>query len=454
MTNAGSVKECTLLIRNAAVWTVDAERRTYAPGAIAIAGNKIIDVGLDHVIAQRYSTCNTLDAGGGIVHPGFVDGHTHVSMHLTREAFPDAPNSSTYFTSLIRSLNALTPEDEHASALLAASQMVRAGITTFADSGSVINAEPVSEAIECVGMRGLLADPFVWDLEDGEWTRGLAQFSCDKSGAIERLGGQLWRNASDGLVRGHIALWGLGTASDTLLLEAKSRADAADVSLTMHQSMEPRDVARDTKRHGRAPIAHLKKIGFLGRNVSLSHMNVLSDTDKEAVGDSGSSIVWIPGQFFFYSLPAHTRSPIAELVTRNTTIALGSDVAKAWGYGEQALLGYLAMRAGGDYIPAESFLEMSTMGGARSLMMSNRIGSIEPGKLADIVIRESMVPELQPGINRIRSMMLGARSKGVRTVLVNGVIVLNNGRLTQFDEEEVYRLGRRRALALMKRVDI
>jgi cytosine/adenosine deaminase-related metal-dependent hydrolase len=441
-------------VRNATVWTVDAEHRTYSPGAIAVSGRRIVDVGPDHEVAARYAADRTMDAGGGIAHPGFIEAHTHVSMHLTREAFPDALDSAGYFSSLIDSLNALTPEDEYTSALLASAEMLRAGVTTFADSGTVMDTDSVGRAIELAGIRGLLADPFVWDIEDHEWTSGLPRFSCDESAALERLGGQLWRNKSEGLVRGYIALWGMATASDRLLLEAKARADDAGVALTQHQSMEPRDVARDHARLGRSPLAHFKEIGFLGRGVSLSHMNCLSAQDKDALDGSGASVNWVPGNFLYYSLPTHTRSPIPDLVSREVNIAFGTDVAKAWGYGEQGLLGYLAVRAGGEFLPAESLLDMATTGGARSLAMAEQIGSIEPGKLADIVLRDPNRPELQPGIHQVRNTMLGVRSKGVCTVVVNGEVVLEDGRLTRFDEGEVFRAGGERARALAKRIGL
>ncbi len=412
-----------------------------------------MDVGPDDEIANRFESDTTVDAEGGIAHPGFVEAHTHVSMHLAREAFPDALNSSSYFSNLIRSLNELTPEDEYASALLANAEMLRSGITTFADSGTVMDTEAVSEAIELAGIRGLLADPFVWDLEDHAWTSGLRRFPCNEASAMDRLGGQLWRNHDDSLVRGHIALWGLATASDRLLLEAKSRADEAGVAVTQHQSMEPSDVARDWARLDCSPLVHFERIGFLGRNVSLSHMNFLTEEDKDAVGGSGSSVIWVPGNFLFYGLPSHTRCPIPDLVARELNVALGTDVAKAWGYGEQGLLGYLAVRADGGFISADTLLSMATMGGAKSLMMAEEVGSIEPNKLADLVLRDPMSPELYPGINPVRNTMLGLRSKGVRTVVVNGELVLKAGQPTRFDEEEASRLSRERARNLMTRIE-
>jgi len=445
-------EDCSLLIHNATVCTVDPENRVFSPGAIAISDHRIVEVGPDQEIRGRYEPTATLDAQGGLAHPGFVEAHTHVSMHLTREAFPDAPNSSSYFASLIGSLNALRPEDEYCSALLAAAEMLRAGVTAFADSGTVVDADAVSKAIELAGVRGLLADPFVWDRADHEWTSGLPQFPCDEAAAVERLGGQLWRNETEGLVRGYVALWGLATASDRLLLEAKAIADASGVALTQHQSMEPRDVARDHDRLARSALAHFSEIGFLGSNVSLSHMNYLSAEDKDALEGAGASIIWVPGNYLYYALPTHTRSPIPDVVERGINVAMGTDVAKAWGYGEQGLLGYLLVRAEGTYIAAESLLRMATIGGAQSVMLSDRIGSIEPNKLADIVLREPLSPEFQPGMHLVRNLMLGLRSKGVRTVVVNGEIVLRDGLLTRFDLGEAYRDGRERARSLVERI--
>ncbi len=445
-------QQCDLLIRNATVWTVDSEHQTHSPGAVAITGGRVSAVGPEQEILTQWTPNKTIDAQGGIAHPGFVETHTHVSMHLTREAFPDASNSSGYFASLIGALNALTPEDEHTSGLLAATEMLRSGTTTFADAGTVMNPDAVSLAVESTGMRGLLGDPFVWDVQDYEWTSGMAAYACDGPSAIGRLGGQLWRNDSHGLVQGYLALWGLGTASDTLLRAAKDVADDAGVALTLHQSMEARDVERDRGRLGRSPLSHLESIGLLDRNVYLAHMNYLDSDDIEAMARSSASVAWVPGNFLYYSLPSVTLSPIPELGSRGVNISLGTDVAKAWGYSEQGLLGYLAARVGGQFLAAESLLDMATIGGARALMMSDRIGSIEPGKFADIVIRDPTAPELYPGVHAVRNVMLGLRSKGVRMVIVNGEIVLEDGRLTRVDEGEILESAAKRARDIACRI--
>ena len=181
-------------------------------------------------------------------------------------------------------------------------------------------------------------------------------------------------------------------------------------------------------------------------------MNYLAADDMEALEDSGASVVWVPGNFLFYSFPNHTRSPIPDLISRRVNLAFGTDVAKAWGYGEQALLGYLAVRADGEFLPADPLLDIATIGGAQAIAMSEQVGSIEPNKLADIVLRDPMLPQLCPGTHLVRNTMLGLQSKGVLTVIVNGEIVLEDGRLTRVEEGEVLRMGRERARALVSRI--
>jgi 5-methylthioadenosine/S-adenosylhomocysteine deaminase len=96
----------------------------------------------------------------------------------------------------------------------------------------------------------------------------------------------------------------------------------------------------------------------------------------------------------------------------------------------------------GAYLSSERLLEMQTLGGARAVGMEERIGSLEPGKRADLVIRTEDLPEAQPGIDRVRAALLISRSKSVDTVVIDGEIVVRHGRLTRLDEGVAYELAR------------
>jgi cytosine/adenosine deaminase-related metal-dependent hydrolase len=445
-------ESCDLLIRNARVLTLDADRTVYPSGAVAISGRDIAAVGTESDILGRYRADRVLDARGALVHPGFVESHYHTGLHTTRGAVSDEPHAvspsggsdgqiglySAWF-------NHQSDEDEFANALLACVEMVRNGITCFLEPGTALETDAVAAAATAVGIRASLCDPFIWDHAEGlSMASEIERAPVGLERSLDVLGTELRRNAdSDALVRGHVGLYGMSTFTDELAIAAKRCADDNGVVLTLHQNFEIGDTEYDDRRWGRHAVDHLGEIGVLGPNTTLAHMNVLRDGEIDALAGSGSAVVWHPGNFLFYGIAATVPNRMPELADRGIPLGFMTDAAKAWSFGEMAWAAYLAARMGGDYLSSERLLEMQTLGGARAVGLADRIGSLEPGKRADLVIRTDDLPEAHPGIDLVRAAMLISRSKSVDTVVIDGVIVVRGGRLTRLDEGVAYDLARR-----------
>src|SRR5690606_27466620 len=250
---------------------MDPARRVFADGAVAVSGRDIVALGHTSEVLARFKPKRIIDAEGGVVHPGFVECHTHVTYHIARGAFGDTisyaelgPTTETAF------LNAIDDEAEHASTLLACFEMVGNGTTCFIEAGTAYSSDSVADAAETIGIRGLVADPFLWDAPDiaGGYNAYLlerAPASTDR--ALQLLGTELRRNRDPhALVQGHIAIAGMGTATDELERAAKQTADAAGTILNQHQSYYDVDTATDDQRHGCHAILHLEEIGILGEN--------------------------------------------------------------------------------------------------------------------------------------------------------------------------------------------
>src|SRR5689334_7074763 len=157
-----------LLVRHGYLITMDDERRVIADGAIAIRGKRIIAVGRDAEIAARFSATREIDAAGAPVHPGFVECHMHASFQLYRGALPDhLAESDAFDTVEAHFYNNVTDEEEHLSVLLSAMEMVRNGTTCFLEAGTILTPDAAARAAEFVGIRAILADPFIWDQPQG-----------------------------------------------------------------------------------------------------------------------------------------------------------------------------------------------------------------------------------------------------------------------------------------------
>jgi cytosine/adenosine deaminase-related metal-dependent hydrolase len=269
------------------------------------------------------------------------------------------------------------------------------------------------------------------------------------------MGTELRRNRDPhGLIGGHIALYGSGSASDTLLIAAKKCADDNGVVLTQHQSFLPQAAETEDNRLGKHALVHFEEIGVLGPNVSFSHMNIVRDDEIEAIVRSGMSLIWHPGNFLFYGIRESARQRMLELRERGTNLGFGSDVCKLWTFGELPYIAYLASRAQGDFISAGGVLEIATIGGAKAMGWQDRIGSLEPGKRADLVIRRNDLPECCPGTDVVFEHVLVARSKSVDTVICNGQIIVIGGRSTRVDEEDIYAAARASARRLMAKTGL
>jgi 5-methylthioadenosine/S-adenosylhomocysteine deaminase len=456
----GKPAPCDLMVVDGYVLTLDDERRVVPDGAVAIRSGRIVEVGPTATLRARYAPAETIDAAGAVVHPGFIDGHYHAGLHLSRGVITDNPHPAADESSgpgvFTRWINALTDEDEHASALMASVEMVKNGFTGFVEAATAFEPDAVGSAAEAVGIRCTLADCMIWDIVGGEpMAADIPRAPCDSKRARRLLGQQVKRNREpDALVRGHVALYGLGSASEELLHAAKTLADAHGTVFHQHQNFTPEDRAFDAERFGRPPLVHFAETGILGPNVVFTHMNALDQAEVEAVIGSGMGVVWHPGNAMYYGIARATENRMPALHRGGASLTFGTDVAKVWAFGELGFIAYLLTREGGEYLSSDDLLTMFTRGGARAFGAPEELGSLEPGKRADLVIRTNDLPDAQPNADPVRQMMLVSRTKSVDSVIVNGAVVVRRGALTRLDEREVYAQARASMLRMAGRAGL
>ncbi len=476
--STGRPRQVAMVIRNAYVITMDGADRIIEDGAIAIDSGRIVAVDTDEAIGARFAGDRVIDAKRAPVHPGFVECHMHASFQSFRGAMPDQLAEVDAFNSFESVFfNTVNDEEEYLAVVLASMEMIRNGTTCFLEAGTVLEPSAAARAAERVGIRAVIGDAFIWDQPQG-MSQGMLETGCagcDAAAkarptlaraprtydeAVSRMGGELHRNDDpDALVTGHVVILGLGTASERLMMVAKERADAAGVVLNLHQSYSPADTEADRQRYGGVdPLVHLKQIGFLDRNVVFGHANHLTDAECEAILETGPSLAWAPAASMMWGHGGSIHGRHAELWRRGANIALGSDSANwsndfdIW---RQASLAVLSARdSHGDrgYLIAEDGLAMATRAGAHACGMEDRIGSIEVGKRADIVIHTLDRPEMIPTTNMIRNLFYSSRSKSVHTVIVDGRVVLEDGRFVDLDEPEILAEINEASLALIGRM--
>jgi cytosine/adenosine deaminase-related metal-dependent hydrolase len=456
-------ESCDLILRGGQVLTLDARRTVYPAGAVAVRGHSIAAVGPEAEVLGHWRAPRVFDAGGGIVHPGFVDAHLHINAQTCRGFFRgDSSRGGGSGPNYADWKAALRPEDEQAAAALGCLELLRHGYTTFVEPGTAFEPDAIAVAAEATGVRCSLADPYLWDdptlldvIGGLKSDSLLARVPANRQRALGQLGGQLFRNRDrDGIVHGHVALYGEGTASDELMRAAKALADREGVIVNTHVGFDVDLAEAMEARWGRPRFAYLDELGVLGPNTTFVHMNVIRDGDAGPILSSGLSIVWCPLAYLSRGTPLRLPTRIPEMRRRGANVAVGTDSARQCTVGDAPFLALHLAAEAGQPIVSEDVIEMVTLGGARAAGLDRVVGSLEPGKRADIVVRRSDAAELAPGVDPAHQLVAVGHGPTADTVLVNGRVVLRRGRSTLVGEEAVIAEARASAERMAKRLGL
>lgn len=451
----GDPRDVDLLIRDAYVITMDADRTIHPRGAVAVAGSRIVAVGPAEEVEAGVRAARTIDARGAAVHPGFVDCHAHVTFHLVRGAFGDACPIGAFAQAQFPYADLIDDEEEHASARLSIAEMLRNGTTCFVEAGTAFEPDAVATAAEQLGIRALLGDPFVMDVGG----LGFDRIAATHERALDVLGRELRRNGDpDALVRGHVVIQGIGTATDELHVAAHALAEREGVILNQHQSYAADDTELHDQRCGCHALVHLERIGALSPRVLLGHLNFVREDELGPLERCRPTVAWNPTGSMLWGVGGTLHGRHLELHRRGLHVALGSDAsnwANAFDVGEQGYLALLTQRersGARDAMTVLDAFEMATIGGAHAAGLAEEIGSLEAGKRADLVVRDDDVPEMRPSFDPLAQIVLSARARSVRTVVVDGRVVLEDGALTGGDVAEIAAGADRAAAGLFRRM--
>jgi 5-methylthioadenosine/S-adenosylhomocysteine deaminase len=250
---------------------------------------------------------------------------------------------------------------------------------------------------------------------------------------------------------------GMGTASEQLMREAKALADHSGVGMgMMHASSIPSLETRETIQS----LRQFEEWGLLGPNLKLTHMVHVDDDDINLLKNYDVKISHCPTAAMKHCKGLTKYGKFPEMVEKGICVSLGADSANGSDHINMlrimnlvaALYKDVHMEA--SVLPAETVLEMATIRGAEALLLEKQIGSIEPGKLADLVLFDLDHPEWRPLLNIPSSLVYSVSETSITTVFVGGSIVLDNGRMSNVDEEEIYRSADALSLKLLKRANV
>jgi 5-methylthioadenosine/S-adenosylhomocysteine deaminase len=431
---------CDLLISGGIVLTVDAERRIFWDGAVAIAGNRIVEVGRRTDVEPRYKARRVIDARGMVVTPGLIQTHVHVSAEQSvKGVLPDTMPPSQWVRQVTQFYAAMSPEEEALNATWTFLELIRTGTTCFIEAGTT---KHTPEVVESIGRSGIRACIGKWSWDIPRQPANLYQSTQDAIDTNEELIKQ-FHGAHNDRVRIWTSPIGHTMTSDALLQGLKALADRYETGMTMHLSSWMEDVQGYLERTGMRPVKYYHQLGVLSPNVVLAHMVNLDDEEVELVLSTGVKIAHCPttAGWFGYGLSQVSQFP--EMIDRGATIGLGCDAETCSNNLDAVRAMYSSAiifrdaRRDMKAMPAEKVFEMATLHGARCALQEADLGSLEAEKKADVVLFDARRPEWRPLYHPVANLVFAADGHSVDTVVIDGQVVLEHGRLLTIDEEHI-----------------
>lgn len=452
---AARVRADTLLVGGTLV-TMDAQRRIVRDGALALRGDRLVFVGKRSAAERRVAASQTIDASQFVLTPGFIDAHIHITGDpLTRGHVPDEIDvgfAEKLNQWVIPRFLAHTEADERTSAQLAALQMLKSGTTCFLEAGTIRHLDAVVDGLESMGIRGRV----------GTWVEGQSSDPAGQPDAIDTAIRQLQDEvarypARDGA---RIAAWplliGHTTNPDEVWLAAKSLADANRLGVSAHMSPHGTDAQWYLAQTGQRPITHLAAIGALGANVSLTHAVHIDEHELQWLAKTGTNVIHCALAALRNANGISIAGRFPEMAQAGINLALGTDGDMPDLMHTMKTVASIFKDARQDpgMFSAPEALTMATLNGARALRLEREIGALEVGRKADFVLHDTDRPEWRPVLNVVNQLVNSADGRGVHSVWVDGVRLVDNYHATLLDEQELYNRAQVAAEAVVNRSGI
>lgn len=419
-----------LLITGGTVVTMDSGKQIIQDGAVAVRGDTILAVGPSAELESRYDAARQVDARGEIVMPGLINGHAHAAMSLFR-GLADDLSLNDWLHKYIFPAEArnVTPDFVRWGTRLGVLEMLRGGITTYADM--YYFEEDVARVTKQAGMRGVLGETVI-DFPAPD-NKTVAQALAYTEAYLKH-----WQG--DSLITPAVAPHSIYTCSTKTLQAAAALARRYHAPILIHLAEAPFEEEQSRAKYGLSPTAYLENIGFLGPDLTAAHciwvdagdIRLLASHDVGCVHNPSSNMKLASGVM-----------PVVDLLAAGDPVGLGTDGAASNNdldmFEEMDLAAKLQKLARMDprALPAEQVVEMATIGGARALHMEKEIGSLEAGKKADVILIRTNAPHATPMYNVYSQLVYALKASDVDTVVIGGRIVMEHRRMLTLDEAQI-----------------
>ena len=428
-------------------------------GTILIENGAIVQVGKATEIREPAEI--KIDAKGMIALPGLINTHVHLAQAMIRGC-ADEQDLIPWLRDYVWPLQGnYSAEDGKTSAQLCMIEMIKSGTTSFVESmiASRYGMDTIAQALQEIGMRGVLSkivmDGSGYGNQENIMYPGMVEYREETIQEFRQMY-NLWNGKHD-----RIFVWlgprSLGAVTPELYEEIVELANEYNTGITMHLAEVKEDVKYTEAQFGMKPAEFMQKIGLLGPKVLFAHTIWLSDKEIEILGQSHTNVSHCPASNMKL---ASGIARIPELLEKGTNVTIGTDGGPSNNtydmLRELRLTSYLqkVKMLNPTVLPAEQVLEMATIRGAKVLGLEDKIGSVEEGKRADLIlVKFADKPHLMPMYNPV-SMVYAACGSDVDTTIIDGRVIMRARKVLTIDESKVLEIAQKRGVGVMEKAGI
>jgi 5-methylthioadenosine/S-adenosylhomocysteine deaminase len=438
----------SLLIRGGTIITMN-DRLDVLTGDIVVRNGRIVSVG-----GQADAACDrTIDAAGGLVLPGFIQTHVHLCQTLFR-GFADDLRLMEWLRQRVWPMEAAhTPSSLRAAAMLASCELLSTGTTTVLTMETVHDTDAVFEAVAEVGLRAIIGKC----LMDADALAPKRLYEPTRAAIDESLGLQKrWDGAANGRLQAAFAPRFALSCSRELLEEVGILSRTRHTIVHTHASEQQAEIALVEAATGRRNMLYFADTGLVSPRLCVAHCIWVDEAEQAVMAEHDVKVLHCPGSNLKLGSGI---APVPELRRRGISVSLGADGAACNNrldmFDEMRLAATLqAVRLEPGVLTARDVVWMATREGARALGLEAEIGSLEPGKRADLIVVDRDRPHLATGPDPYSLLVYAARGTDVRTTVVDGEVLVDRGAMERLDVAAVVSTARREALALAARAGI
>jgi 5-methylthioadenosine/S-adenosylhomocysteine deaminase len=429
-TQSFAKERADLEVIHGTVVTMDGQRRVLRDGAVAIKGDAIVAVDATAQIEAAYDAPKIIDAHGALVMPGLINAHTHMSMSFFRGLADDLALDDWLhkyiFPAEARFLN---PDFITWSTRLSLLEMMQGGTTTVADM--YYFEEQVAEAAKAAGMRAVLGETIIGFPSPDSKT------SAD---ALAYTGKFLEHWQGDPLITPAVAPHSIYTCSEQLLKDATALARKDHAPILIHMAEAPFENEQSRKEHGVSSVQYMARIGLLGPDVLGAHCIWIDQADIQTLAHFGVGCSYNPSSNM---KTAAGTIPALEMIAAGVPLGLATDGPASNNNQDMFQEMNLAAkqqklaRMDAKALSALQVVEMATINGAKAVHLEREIGSLEPGKKADLIVVNTNVAHATPMYNVYSTIVYALKAADVTTTIIGGKPVMEDRHMLTLDEPAI-----------------